>query len=527
MDTEKLSEKAVITINDVKPKDRLNGYPLHVPRWYTKIFEFIPGLITWLFILLPFIAAFTGFPELIVFYITFLTIYWAYRGLRFITGIIIGYERMKRDIEIDWIEKIKKEKLQNENLQYVLIYPVTTEDTDVMEPSLKAWAQSELGGKKITLVVANEQRFSKRSTAIVNRSIKEFKSKFKEVLQYVHPNNINGEVQGVKNPNINWATRLFVEELEKRGERIGDYLLITCDSDQRPHPRYLAAITYKYLTVYNQDRKFFATAIHTFNNNLYRVPVLIRSFSNFLTLAITHEWVLRKKIRETWSAYVVNLQTVVDVGYWDPQISNDDTAFYYNALIRFAGDFSGEEIYVPTYNDAVENQTYYKSHVSLYKQQIRWGWGAIVFPMTFAGLYRNSSIPPKRKFKIALLLLDDRLIFRTVVYLLTFGLPILTLFSPEFQYSSAAYNLPKMMSYILTFVMFFNIPIYIIRKKISPLPKEMGFIRKILDTLETLLVTVNMLTFGFIPYIQALTEMMFKKSIRKEYYATEKVAIKK
>lgn len=522
-----LSSKKNLTIDDVKPKDRRNGYPLHVPRWYTKIFEFIPGLITWFFLFLPFIVAFAGYPEIMVIYVAFLTIYWAYRGLKFATGLVIGYKRMQRDVSTDWMKKIKDEGLAYDHLHYVLIFPIVREGEDVVERSIKGWAESDFGAKKLTIVFAHEERSSENSLKVVKKVMKNYEGVFGEVFHFVHPNSIKGEVTGVKNPNINWSTRLFVEELQKRGEKLSNYLLITCDSDSWPHPKYLSAVAYKYLTVYNQDRKFYATAVHTFNNNIQRVPILVRTFSHFLTLAILHEWVLRKKVRETWSAYIVNLQTVVDVEYWDPQITNDDTAFYYNALIRFKGDFSGEEVYIPTYNDAVENEDIKKTHISLYKQQLRWGWGSIVFPMTFAGLYKNSEIPPKTKLKIAMTMFDDRLIFRTVVYLITFGLPILTLISPEFQYSSASYNLPRIMSGVLTFILIFNIPLYVIKNKLSPIPKDSSIWKKVLNVVEIILVTVNLLTFAFIPYLHALTEMMFRKEVRRDYYATEKVAIKK
>ncbi|KKR05509.1 MAG: hypothetical protein UT34_C0002G0016 [candidate division WS6 bacterium GW2011_GWF2_39_15] len=512
---------------DVKLKDRFNGYPLNVPRWYTKIFEAIPGLVTWFFLLLPFVVGLTGYPEILVIYIAFLTVYWALRGLKFVVAITLGYMRMGREMKIDWIERMKKEQLPYKEVKYVFICPVVKEGLEVLEPSIKAWSKQDVGAQKLSLVFALEGKYKEESSETIAILEEKYGKYFREVVKYYHPADIEGEVAGVKNPNINWAGRHFSLRVRKREERLDEYLLITCDNDLRPHPKYLSAITYKYLTDINPLRKFYATGIHTFNNNLYRVPTLIRTFSNFLTLAVLNQWVFHKKINETWSSYVANLQTVEDVGYWDPQIPNDDTAFYYNALIRFNGDFAGEEVYIPTYNDAVENDTYVKTHKSLYKQQLRWGWGGIVFPMTFAGMYKNKNIPLSKRIKITMAMFDDRLIFRTVVYLLTLGLPILTLVSPEFQYSSASYNLPKIMSLILTSVMFFNIPIYIIRLKLSPLPKEWGLFRKFLDMVETLLVTVNMLTFAFIPFVQAQTEMMIGKTIKKNHYATEKVSIKK
>src|SRR5690606_28338438 len=172
----------------------------------------------------------------------------------------------------------------------------------------------------------------------------------------------------------------------------------------------------KYYTVPNPRRAFFSTAVHTFLNNLFRVPVLIRVASSSLTLAIMSEWVTKKKFRESFSSYVVNLKTVEEVGYWDPEVGIDDSTFYYYGLIRYAGDFRGEEVYTPTYNDAVENETTRKSYRSYYKQQLRWGWGVISFPMTFAALYRNKEIPFASKLKIMSTLVNEKMILKTVVY---------------------------------------------------------------------------------------------------------------
>lgn len=513
--------------NELRPVDRLNGYPLGVPRWYTKFFEALPGVITWFFLLLPFVVGLTGYPEILVVYIAFLTVYWALKGFRFAIAIIVGYHRMKRDVSIDWVDRMKRENLPFKDVKFVLMYPVTGEGLDVLDPALKAWSEQDIGAKSISVVFCLEERFREVSAPRIAQLEKKYKDLFREMVKYYHPNDIEGEVVGVKNPNINWAGRHFKEKVLARKEQLEEYLLITCDSDLRPHQKYLSAVTYKFLTVQDPLKKFYATAVHNFNNNLYRVPTLIRTFSHFLTLAVVHQWVFAKRINETWSSYIANFKTVSDVGFWDPQIPNDDTAFYYNALIRFDGDFIGEEVYVPTYNDAVENSNFFDTHRSLYKQQHRWGWGGIVFPMTFAGLYKNKRIPFFRRLRIILTLFDDRMILKTVVYILTLGVPILTLVSPEFQYSSASYNLPRIMSIILTSVVFLNIPIYMVRVKISPTPKDWSVFRRFLDMLETFVVTVNMLTFAFIPYIQAQTEMMVGRGVKKNLYITEKVSIKK
>lgn len=522
---------ADIKLEDLKPNDRKNGYPLEVPRWYTRIFEMLPGMVTWFLILSPFIFTVLGLTEVLIVYVSFLTIYWSYRALRFLYGLYIGYRRMEKEKGTDWIAKINElegeEGQLAKDLRYVFICPIVKEDMNVLKPSLDAWAASDVGADKISLVIAMEERFEEECLKNFKKIKELYGKQFREILYYTHPNTIEGEVIGVKGANINWSTRKFVQLIEERGEKVSDYLLITCDSDLRPEPKYLSSITYKYLLSEKREQKFYSSAVHTFNNNIWRVPPIIRVQSMVLSLVILHDWVVRKRVRETFSSYVVNLNTVKKVHFWDPEVGIDDTTFYWNALVRFDGEFSGEEVYIPTHSDAVENATFIKTHISLYKQQLRWGWGVIVFPMTIAALYKNNKIPLLKKLDMIFTLMDNQLLFLTVVYTITFALPILNLINPGYRYSSASYNLPTMMSYILTALMFLNLPIIILRRRITPPPKGWNIFRNIYDILETALITVNMLTFAFIPFVQAQSELMFGKGFRKRFYATEKVQIKR
>lgn len=516
-----------ISVEELKPKDRKDGYPVNTPFALRKALEIIPGVITWLFILSPLIVTLLGVPQILVFYIAFLTVFWAYRGIKFLYGLVVGYQRYNHDIKTDFMKLIKDEKAAEfEKLKFIHICPVVREDLEVLRPTIDTYAKSDIGPEKISIVFAFEEKYAAEGLERYQALKAEYGDKFKEFIYFIHPANISGEVSGVKGANINWAARNFVKLAEARGEDIHDYLLITCDSDQRIHPKYLSAITYKYLTVDDPDRKYYSTAIHTFNNNLWRVPSLIRIQSTTLTLALIHGWVTSKKTKDSFSSYVVNLATVREIGYWDPTVGIDDTTFYWNGVVRFKGDFWGEEVYIPTYNDAVENETHVKTYKSYYKQQLRWGWGIIVFPTTMAATILHKEIPFNKKLGIIWALIDHQILYLTVVYLITFGLPILGLINKQYLYSAASYNLPTLMSYLLTGLLFLNIPIIYLRRKIMPIPKGWPWWRYVLDIAETALITVNMLTFTFIPYIQAQTAMMFGREFKKKFYATEKVQIK-
>ena len=196
-------------------------------------------------------------------------------------------------------------------------------------------------------------------------------------------------------------------------------------------------------------------------------------------------------------------------------------------MVRSKGLAKSHEVYIPTYNDAVENETYFKSHVSFYKQQYRWGWGIFTLPISMAVLSEDKkNFPAHRKFAL-LKTMFEYLWFLTVVFVLTFGLSIMGWVNPGFQFTGFAYNLPRILSYVFTAIMLSNIAVVIYRRQLTPVPKGWKWWRHVLDFLETYLIAFNMLTFSFIPYIQAMTEMMVGSGrFKRNFYVTEKVKIK-
>ena len=65
-----------ITVEEIKPPDRKDGYPSQTPKWLRRILEVIPGFVVWFFFLSPLISALLGLEQIFFFYIFFLIIYW-------------------------------------------------------------------------------------------------------------------------------------------------------------------------------------------------------------------------------------------------------------------------------------------------------------------------------------------------------------------------------------------------------------------------------------------------------------------
>ena len=193
-------------------------------------------------------------------------------------------------------------------------------------------------------------------------------------------------------------------------------------------------------------------------------------------------------------------------------------------MIRSKGTFKSQEVYVPTYNDAVQNRTYWKSHVSYYKQQHRWGWGGINVPIVYASIASDKEdFPLSRKLVIFQSLFENQIWYLSIAFVLTFGLGLMGIINPGYNFTVYSYNLAQFMSVVFTFITLLNIPLIFYRRKIISVPKDWKWWRHVLDFGEIILITVNMLTFGFIPYMQAKTEMMFGlSSFKRNFYITEK-----
>jgi hypothetical protein len=148
--------------------------------------------------------------------------------------------------------------------------------------------------------------------------------------------------------------------------------------------------------------------------------------------------------------------------------------------------------------------------------------------VTLASIVGDNDFPMERKLMMFKMIFETQTWYLTVIFVITFGLNIMSLINPNFQFTAYAYNLPRILSYVFSVITLSNIPIVLYRRKIMPVPKDWKWWRHVLDFLETALVTVNMLTFAFVPFLQAQTEMMFgMASAKRNFYVTEKVKMEK
>ena len=337
---------------------------------------------------------------------------------------------------------------------------------------------------------------------------------------YVHPSGIPGEAVGAGAANRTWGAKHAVDELQRLGAVIKNYIFSTIDADHILNPQYLSRLTHLYLTSDKRNNRFFSTAVHLFDNNYWQVPTPMRIEAACITLGAMSDWIVSDMaIKDTFSAYSSSLQTLIDADFWDVSLGIDDTVFYWRAFFVRNGDFVGTPHFIPYSADAVEGSSYWNSYRSLYKQLLRWGWGVIVFPLSMKGFMTNKLIPLKYKIMWTLEQFKKKVLLVSIVFLITFGFTILTFVNTDVKQTNFAYSLPFIMSFILTCTLVFLVPGTIVRFKMTtPIPAGWPFWRKVLAFFEGPLIIINLLTFSFFPFIEAQTRMLFGKKMKDLYY---------
>jgi hypothetical protein len=524
-------------LSDLKPSDKVKGYPVGVNYYFRRFSEILPGSIDLCLLLLPFFIVLFNLYSFFLLFMNILALYSVFRAFKFLYGIYKGIKSYDFELKVDWYSLIKNEyNVEYQKLNYILLYPVYKEDLETIERSIAGWMSSDVDTTKISLVVGLEEKYSAKELNNFNIIKSKYGDKLREIIIIVHPV-IPGEVRGVKGGNINYAIREFVDILKARGESLNDFICFTFDSDQIPHRKYMSAITYKYLSQDNPLNKFYTSAVFTFNNNLWRVPLLIRLFSRFLTLTVMQKWALKNWYSispDCWSSYAVNLKTVADVGFWLPDVESDDTSFFWNAILYFDGDFQGVETYIPTFNDCVESTSVIKSYKSLWRQQYRWGWGIVSFSNTMTGLWYNKRIFLKKKLIIVYDFFINYFLMRWLVFLIVLGFPIVNILHMVFGHlvdnHVFEFSFHLYIGYLLILIFFLNIPIFFLQTRICPFPADWkGLKRRVMilyDFIGILFIVVNLLSFGMVPYVLVRFKLMFGRR-PKSFFTTKNIYYKK
>ncbi|MFH1547391.1 MAG: glycosyltransferase family 2 protein [bacterium] len=499
--------------------------------WY----RVIPGVITLVIATSPIWASFLGIYDWLILYLAFIATYITYQSGLVVIANFIGFKRMKRDMRRNWrgnLIKIDFKKLPDSNqipsklsdIYHVIFVPIYTEPFEDLDKTFEKIANQDYPYlKKVIISLAVEERAGKGAKEVVKMLKEKYEKRFYAIWDSFHPEGIPGEIIGDACANLRWAGESVSSKLKDLEIDSQNVIFTKFDADTWIHEKFLSALTYKYLKSPRRTSKFFSPAILIYSNNYWRVPSITRMFSAALTLGVLSEWVAMRKSKQTFSCYCANFKLLEDMNYWDASTGAEDTYFYWNALLHKDGDFEGVEFYLPVTMDAVEGKDRISSLKSLYKQQLRWGWGVLIMCIALQGMAKNRKISLIRKLDRFMVLFRAYNFFLTMSILLSFSMPLLTLINRELEFSSTSYLLPRIISIMLTISMLFQIPQkYFIYKYYGAPPKESSiFFKAWWWTLESLVTIVNVWTYYLIPKVQAQFELTIGKDRKKFFVSSE------
>jgi len=490
-------------------------------RFFQRLFEITPGVITWAVLLSPIWLGRIA-PLAVAFFITFLVVYWVYRAVIHLIGVAVGYRRYQNELKIDWSKK-SLDLWGYGRLKHLIVIPSVNEPYEVLEESFASLAAQKFPKDRVFISFSAEEKYSKRVLNDIERIKKKFGRKLGTVWTTSHPYGLPGEAVGAA-ANRTWAAKNALREIKELGLNTNDFVITTLDADMRLHSQYLPRLAYAFLTEPDRLNKFFQTAAYLFDNNLWEVPLLMRIQANSISLAVLASWVAEPQHKDTWSCYSVALPTLIEAGFWNPAIGVDDTTFYWSAFLKKEGKFEGSHFYIPVYADAVQDAGLLKTHIAQYKQLLRWGWGIIIFPIAMKG-FLTTKIPLSLKLSKTYNLIEKFAIWYTLVFSVTFGFPLLSAINPDIKLTTLGYLLPRISGAVLTSAVILLLPLTIYRLKITlPPPRNWPWWKKLIVWLEGPLIIVNLLVYNFLPYLDAQTRLMFGK--RLEFWPTPKMRSK-
>ncbi len=522
----RLDDKKSINKVSLPEPDQLLGYKFGSPKF--RVLSSIPGLISGFFILLPIFTILFRRYSWFVNILFFVVFYWFYRGVLVLYGVLVGYIRYLLSKKVDWnhhlSELFKKEnwgKLPTpyelpdnpDKFKVVVLIPVYREPEQVLRESLESLRNSDFPIKERLIVVfALEERGGKEVHETVKKLKEEYEQYFYDLRYYIHPANIPGEVVGIAGPNLRWASYHFWLDIKKKGLSSQNYFVLKYDADFLVTSKFLSALTYLFLTTPNRIKRYFTTALLLYSNNIWRVSPFTRVFSVLLTFGHLAEWVVFPRQKKSFSMYAMSLKTLEDVHFWDPKIGVDDTGFFYQAYIRYEGDFEGRAIYLPGTMDALEGVNLKHTLSIFYKQQLRWGAGVVVIPMLLSVITKLKT-STWQKIKEMYYFFEIYTFWKVFSLYFLFYFPFLALIFEGVLYRSEffliAYYISKVFYYARWLSPFVLLIVLLLYREYAPKDKYNLIIRWIIFLIEfSVIFSFNTVTFTFFPYIQAQVDLM-------------------
>ena len=477
-------------------------------RFFYRMFEILPGAIAWSTLLLAFLVSWL-FPALAAFFILGFVLYWFLRTVYFAFHLRAGYRRTREHEKANWLQRVKKIEGW-EGIYHLVLVPTYREPLEILRETFAALRSSDYPKDKMMVVLGIEEREGEEGARKALALEREFGGDFLRFLISWHPAGLLGEIAG-KGANETWAAKKAKAELiDPLGILLERVIVTSLDADTVVFPKYFSCLAHHYLTSLAPLRHSYQP-VPLFINNIWTSSALSRLFAFATTF-----WFLMNQERpeklSTFSSHSMAFKTLVEVGYRQVNYAVDDSRIFWQCFLRYEGDYSVQPLYYPVSMDANAAPTFFDTVRNIYRQQLRWAYGAADIPYFLYGFIKSKRIPLRKKIPLGFDRIEAYWSWAVASPLIFFlGWLPLVLGGDAFTQTLLSYNLPRVTSWILTIMMLGLVwAAFLSMLFLPPRPMRYGRWHTLWLTLQWALLPPIMIFFA-VPALHAQTRLMLGK----------------
>lgn len=468
-----------------------------------RALEMLPAFLSFGTLILLVVLSFI-LPAWIAYFTIAFSVYWLFKTIFLSIHLHHNFKRLRASLATPWRERLAEfPKEAVDTLAHVVIFPFYKEGYEVIEPSVRAVAETAYDTGRIAIVLAAEERAGDAARAEAERVAQEYAGRFLNIIVTVHPKDLPGELAG-KGSNIAYAAdQARARILDARGIRYEDAIVSAFDVDTVAYPQYFACLTWHFLSQENPHAVSFQP-VPLYNNNIWSAPTLSRllAYSSTFWQMIEQE---RPERLCTFSSHAVSMRALHDVGYWQKNMVSEDSRIFWNLFMARDGEYAVVPMSYPVSMDANVAGTFFGTVANLYKQHRRWSYGAENIPYIIFHFLKNPRIPLSKKIHHTGIQLEGFWSLAThPLILFAVGWLPLMVGGHEFNASVLSYNLPIIATWFLSFATMGLIVLAVFFVFLIPeRPKEYPMRKSALMFVQWILVPLTMVVFSSIPGLDA------------------------
>lgn len=418
-------------------------------KWrYYRFFEILPGVIAWIILITPIIMSFFA-PGVLAIILLFYLTFWLMRTFFMSYRLVIGYLNYRRDIKIDWwgmVKSLPPDKSYRD-IYHLVIVPTYKEDIKILESSIGSIINSYYDNDRVIYVLATEERDYERAKEHSLILRKKYRKAIFDYVIIMHPKDLPNEIIG-KGPNITYAGQKMVSYFSKLKIPAKNVIVTTMDADNLMDKKYLACLTYKYLTDLDPVHKSFQP-LPMYFNNIWDVPMAMR-----LVAMGSSAWQMivatRPSRLRNFSAHAQSLEALIMTDFWSKESIVEDGHQFWRSYYKFNGLHNVIPMYTPIYQDAVLSDNMFKTIKEQYLQKRRWSWGVSDIPYVMEHTFHDKKINWIDRWANALILWESHISWSTASLVLATSSWLPLVLNPDFKQTVAAYFFPIIYSRLLT-----------------------------------------------------------------------------